>query len=212
MKVLFFSDAHGSEPALKLASRILDEFDVVIVGGDLTGPGSPDYPSRLLKSISRGGRSAYYVPGNADSLSMALPEGVTQLHGSKSQLGRYIIGGIGGSNITPFKTAFEIPDPVADTILTELGPVDILISHCPPKGCKCDKTGSGHIGSVPVRSYVDAHHPALVLSGHVHESHAVDNLSGTSVVNPGPLRDGRYAVISLNGIISVELKAETLKG
>src|SRR5579863_4082359 len=70
LKVLFFSDAHGSEPALKLASRILDEFDVVIVGGDLTGPGSPDYPSRLLKSISRGGRSAYYVPGNADSLSI----------------------------------------------------------------------------------------------------------------------------------------------
>ena len=212
MRVLFFTDAHGDEPALRLASRISDGFDAVIIGGDLTGKGSPDYPSRMLETIGRAGRPTYYVPGNADSLSLTLPDEVTSLHGSRSQLGRYAIGGLGGSNVTPFNTALEFPDPEAEKILRKLGHVDVLVSHCPPRGCKCDKTGSGHIGSTPVRAYVDEHHPALVLSGHVHESHAVDNLAGTTVVNPGPLKDGRYAVIDLNGIISVELKAESLKG
>jgi len=38
----------------------------------------------------------------------------------------------------------------------------------------------------------------------------VDNVHGTTIVNPGPLKDGNYAEVGLNGIISVELKKAEL--
>jgi hypothetical protein len=65
---------------------------------------------------------------------------------------------------------------------------------------------------VPVRNYVETRTPMLVLSGHVHESRGVDNIGGTTVVNPGPLMEGNYAEVTLKGVLSVELKAELLAG
>lgn len=212
MKVLFFSDPHGSERALKLVARVSQDFDAVIAGGDLSGGVSPEYVPRLLGSMVEKGKPLLFVPGNADSPELVGPPGSTPLHGVTARLGNRSIGGLGGSNITPFHTRFELEDSQAEDVLSKLGPVDILVSHCPPKGCKCDKVGRDHIGSLPVRRYVDSRHPLLVLSGHVHEAPSVDNLGGTTVVNPGALKDGRFAALDLNGVLSVELKAEPLNG
>jgi Icc-related predicted phosphoesterase len=117
------------------------------------------------------------------------------------------IGGLGGSNVTGMNTTFELQDSEARSILSSLGRVDILVSHCPPAKTKCDMAGGRHIGSLPVREYIEREDPAVVLSGHAHESRAIDRLGGTTVVNPGPLMEGKYAVLNLGAIVSVELKS-----
>jgi Icc-related predicted phosphoesterase len=210
VKVLFFTDVHSNEQALDWVAKRGKDYEAIVVGGDLARGGSQEFVSRFLHGALAAGRPVYYVQGNADAPETPLPEEVIPLHGLKSRLGRFSVGGLGGSSPTPFRTPFELTDEEARSVLDKLGRVEILVSHCPPKGTKCDKTPSGHVGSAPVREYVQRQKPVLVLSGHAHESRAVDNLSGTTVVNAGPLMEGKFAEVNLDRVISVELKAESL--
>jgi len=67
----------------------------------------------------------------------------------------------------------------------------VYVLHSPPRDTRCDVIeGGAHVGSRAIRAFVDRHQPALVLSGHIHESPRVsggwrDMLGRTPVVNPG---------------------------
>jgi Icc-related predicted phosphoesterase len=68
-----------------------------------------------------------------------------------------------------------------------MGRVDVLISHSPPFNTSCDILWDGkHVGSKPLRRYIDRYQPIVVLSGHIHESPGTDTIGKTLVVNPGP--------------------------
>ena len=46
----------------------------------------------------------------------------------------------------------------------------------------------------------------MVLSGHIHEDYGIRYADGTTFVNPGPARDGMYAIIEIDGgAVSAEL-------
>ena len=205
-------DAHGSPAALDWVGEHAGGFDAAIVGGDLAKGGPAGYGLSFLLALTKGGRAAVYVPGNWDEPDAPLPDRVVNLHGRTMTLGRRVFGGLGGSGPAPFKSPFELTDDQARAALTSLGRVDVLVSHSPPARTKCDLADGVHIGSVPVREYVLKERPGLVLSGHVHESRAVDRLGGTTVVNPGPISRGRYAVVTLGSQIQAELLAWTPKG
>jgi Icc-related predicted phosphoesterase len=207
MNVLFVTDVHMSESALAWSRDAAARYDAVIVGGDLEMGGRSGFAARFLGELLSSARAVYYVPGNADAPDIEIPDGVVKLHGRRERIDRMTIGGLGGSNVTGMNTTFELQDSEARSILSSLGRVDILVSHCPPAKTKCDMAGGRHIGSLPVREYIEREDPAVVLSGHAHESRAIDRLGGTTVVNPGPLMEGKYAVLNLGAIVSVELKS-----
>lgn len=209
MKALFAVDVHGSRPALDWVRRRGGDFDVLLVGGDLVRRGEEGFGREFLEATSAC-PLVYFVPGNADAPSSPVPEGVVQLHGKRTELGGLTVGGLGGSSKTPFGTPFELEDDSARSILSEVGKVDVLISHCPPSGTRCDSVLGRHIGSDPVREYVLREKPKLVLSGHVHEARGVDRLGETELVNAGPMMRGNYAVVELGRTISVELKNENM--
>ena len=74
----------------------------------------------------------------------------------------------------------------------------IVISHNPPKDTKVDKITSGlHVGSALYRTFLETYQPLLAVSGHVHEAAAVDTIGKTTVINPGPLMEGCYAVVDI---------------
>ncbi|MGQ9468288.1 MAG: metallophosphoesterase family protein [Nitrososphaerales archaeon] len=112
-----------------------------------------------------------------------------------------IFCGIGGLNPTPFNTPFELDDDRAYELLLRLpNRIDVLISHASPYGTKCDRSYKGnHIGSKPVRSFIEKVKPKVVISGHVHEARSMDVLGETLIVNPGPAMNGFYAIIFING-------------
>lgn len=214
MKVLFLADVHTSEDALRWVRKKGGRYDAIIVGGDFAkgSPQSQEFAGRFLEAALSSNDRVFYVQGNADFPDTPIPGATVALHGRTTTLGKHRVGGLGGSNLTPFNTPFELKDEEADRVLGSLSHVDILVSHCPPRGTKCDMVPAGHVGSLPMRRYVERERPLIVLSGHAHEARAVDDLGGTTVVNPGPLREGRFAEVSLDGVVSVELKAESLKG
>jgi Icc-related predicted phosphoesterase len=83
----------------------------------------------------------------------------------------------------------------------------ILISHCPPKDTKLDRTATGvHAGSISVLQFIESKKPLLVVSGHIHEARGIDKIGETIIVNPGPAHMGRYAIIELGEKIHVKLK------
>ncbi|MDV3278596.1 MAG: metallophosphoesterase family protein [Nitrososphaerales archaeon] len=210
MKVLFVVDVHTSRAALEWIGRKGKDYDAIIVGGDIARSGGQDFVSEFLDAVASTGKTAFFVPGNADSSQTKVPTGVVPLHGRTATVGKHTIGGLGGSNPTPFHTIFELEDADATSILSRLGRLDILVSHCPPVNTKCDRAGGAHIGSAPVREYIIRERPYLVLSGHAHDSRGIDKVGDTTIVNPGPLMRGNYAEVRLDGLISVELKSERL--
>jgi len=81
--------------------------------------------------------------------------------------------------------------------LSKAGRLDVLVTHHPPKGV-LDRTFMGvRVGLKSIRELSLMVKPRVHLFGHVHESPGHQAYEGMVAVNPGPLRDGRYALIEL---------------
>lgn len=207
--MLFVVDVHAKKQAINWIERKADKYDLIIVGGDLCTLEETSFMFRFLEACLIF-KEVLFVPGNNDPANPELPTRVKNLHGKKIKLWDITIGGLGGSNKTPFNTRFELEDNEAEKVLSNIGKVDVLVSHCPPYGTKCDLSLGRHVGSIPVRNYIEKNSPKLVLSGHVHESRALDRIDGTTVLNPGPLMYGNYAEIMLESL-GAELRREKME-
>lgn len=119
---------------------------------------------------------------------------------------------MGGSLPAPVKTANEqTENEFADgfkKLETQCNTPALTVIHQPPINTKLDQVGSGdHVGSNAVREFLQRFQPVVCFTGHIHDSSGIDTIGNTTVVNPGPAKEGRYAVIKLeNGAAKVELK------
>ncbi len=204
--MLFVTDIHGSREALEWLLRAQKGYDATIVGGDVTSQGRQGFFTEFFTSLAESTNPIYFVLGNHDPKNAMVPGKARNIHGRREIIGGFVVGGLGGSNFTPFNTPFEISDDEARSTLSTIKNVDILVSHCPPFDTGCDVTyGGKHVGSRPVREYIETNLPRTVLCGHIHESRATDELKRTTIINPGPLMEGNYAVLHLRDTIRVEL-------
>ncbi len=185
IKILHISDIHGDRHYIGLLSDVARDVDAVVVSGDFED-------AETLDLLSGFGGRVYAVVGNMDP------------HSVRSRIQRYLIEGrvvgIGGFYLAGY--------PINIDSIRDLGPRLILVSHYPPYGTRVDVAWSGaHIGSKSVRRLVEDVKPLAVLCGHVHESRGVDRLGNTVIVNPGPLFNGYYAIVSISdyGAVNVEL-------
>lgn len=175
-------------------------YSLIIVGGDVGDIGAMD---RILAFAAASPRPMMVVPGNHDLPMTELWSGSSILHIASRKVGRYLVGGIGGS-LPVQGSPLEFDETEFLTMTRNLGPVDIFVAHQPPIDTKCDvafdnlsPTGMAHIGSVAIRKYVEEIQPRLGLFGHVHESPAVDLLGKTVIVNPGTFQSGNFAEIDI---------------
>ena len=204
----FATDIHHDGRVFPWLQRATSAYDVVAIGGDLDDPcaGLPGLKlnhvmhklkpnsvrDKIFEFSAKGPRRRVLVVlGNHDN-----PD-PRALHGTSVDVDGLVIGGVGGSLPTG-RFPFQLEEGDYESILDRLGRVDVLIVHQPPLGTKCDISHAGeHAGSQAVRKYVLREQPMLVLTGHVHESPAVDRLSSTTIVNPGPFFEGKYAEVEL---------------
>jgi Icc-related predicted phosphoesterase len=76
----------------------------------------------------------------------------------------------------------------------------VLVSHTPPHATACDRLRSGvPAGSTAVRGFIEKYQPELCLCGHIHEARATDAIGTTQIINPGPLSEGGYIILRLEG-------------
>ncbi len=221
-RILVVSDIHASTSKLSKLSQV--ERDITIVAGDLAKCGSLEEAQAILDTLVSQSQPVVWVPGNCDNPQLASysgPKGSYNVHGRTVVVDGIRFIGIGGSPPTPFNTPFELSEEAIEEILSkaaeEMAASDgvesrdlILVSHSPPLRSGLDRVrGGAYVGSIAVRRFIEKYRPRLVACGHIHEAWGVSCLAGSTIVNPGPLAEGRYALVLYddeNGAISVRLR------
>ena len=202
MKILCISDLHGSS---NVCDKIGD-VDVLVVTGDITHFAGRERAIEVLEGL-KCTKKMLAVQGNCDNFDVneALVELGCGLHSRGEIIDGIGFFGLGGSDPTPFNTPQEYEEDVLWDFLIEGyekikdTKIKVLVSHTPPKDTKVDLAGSGHVGSVKVREFVEKYQPDLVLCGHIHEAKGSDKIGKTVIVNPGMYRDG-------GAIINIEME------
>ncbi len=221
MKFLILSDIHGAIANLDKLDAEFSKADAVLVAGDFAEFNNIPSGEPTLKHLLEKHDRMFCIAGNCDEPSFVdtLDEHDVCVQGSIVFSEGLVFSGSGGALKFTGATPFERDDEEILNDLrmaTELGEKDnlILLIHQPPQNTKLDVISAGaHVGSKLVREFIDEYNPLLVVSGHIHESFAIDTIGNTTLVNPGSLAEGRYAtaeVIKESGnwtVLKSELKS-----
>ncbi|MBG0777820.1 MAG: metallophosphoesterase family protein [Desulfovibrionaceae bacterium] len=204
-----FGDIHDD---LTLLPRIpdLDQAGCVIVTGDLTVGQGADRAHAILETIRRHNPNVLAQLGNMDRADTTA---YLESHGQNLHLRAHTlldgpdsvgIVGVGTSTPTPFGTPSEFPEAQISAWLDEAWnrkqdwKHTILACHTPPYDTTTDRIGNGaHVGSPGVRAFIERTQPDLCLTGHIHESRAIDHIGKTTILNPGNFGAGGYIHITL---------------
>jgi uncharacterized protein len=214
MRIAYVVDVHDRVDAVPQALAVIGPVDVLLVGGDITTFGTPDDAAEAIESWRPLAPRIFAVAGNMDSpaIDARLVELGVSLDGRGVAVGDVGIAGVSAAPLSPLHTPHEIPDEEfarrAAAGLHEVREcrVRILCPHAPPHGTACDRLRSGeHVGSPALRALVERAQPDLVLCGHIHESRGEDTIGSSRIVNPGPVASGHYALVTVEGGVSVSL-------
>ena len=150
------------------------------------------------------------IHGNVDRpgpLQEVLPDGFRYVHGEVVERNGLAFGFVGGGVPTPLQAAGEVSDEEMESILTSIGPVDVLCTHVAPAITPLRRdvvTGREERGSDQVRDYLSAHQPRYHLFGDVHQPQAsIWRIGRTRCFNAGYFRaTGRYLRLD-GGIVQI---------
>ncbi len=162
--------------------------------------------------LAGSGRRCYVCPGNDDSVQtdqvIQRSHYVELVEGRVVDLGDgFSMVSTGYSNVTPWKTFRELPEPELARKLDSIIPPQaewskmVFNFHCPPYGSNLDEApqvdehlnvkDAGRalipVGSTAVRDAILRHQPLLTLHGHIHEGKGVARLGKTLCINAGSL-------------------------
>jgi Icc-related predicted phosphoesterase len=200
MKILVYSDIHSSEKAVDLLRSDTDRYspDLLLLLGDITHFGPASFAEEFISSITV---RTLAIPGNCDTpdvLKLLEEKGIS-LHGKIENIGGLGFVGFGGSNITPFDTITEFSeDDIFDALDAVMVKGAVLVTHVPPRGHVDGTSGGLHVGSTAVARIVEKYRPRLSLSGHVHEARGMVEDGGILFMNPGAVRKGYRAFVSIS--------------
>jgi uncharacterized protein len=215
MRILAFTDIHGSYDRIVEILSKETSFDAVIVGGDLTTHGTVSEAMSAIRRFQEIGKPLFAVAGNMDLPSFdAMYESLgVNINAKGAVLGEAGFFGIAGSPFTPMHTPYEISEEEirrrADAGWCDIQALrwKVFVPHAPPFDTKLDKIQLGkHVGSGAVRTFVEEKQPDVLVCGHIHESRGLDTLGKTRMVNCGAAGRGFYASIELRETIAIELR------
>ncbi|WP_297463246.1 metallophosphoesterase [Thermococcus sp.] len=204
MEVVAITDVHGRVEKVRKLTGILAgrRPDLILIAGDITHFSGWEVARKVLEPVLSLGVPVLAVHGNCDGRDVPklLEELGIGLHDKRVEINGVGFIGLGGSNITPFNTIWELTeDEIMKILERNYRPGDVILSHVPPRDTKADRIHSGlHVGSKALREFIERNQPPLVVTGHIHEARSVDRVGKTVIVNPGPLFRGYYAVIELD--------------
>jgi hypothetical protein len=210
---LAVADFHGQPDADANLSKFLKRgYDCLILMGDLTEFGPLSVAEDILVKAEASGLPTLAIPGNCDPKNIleVLDKHGVNLHAKLSKIGDVTFVGLGGSNLTPFNTPFELTEAEIKEELDKLThAIDqnfVLVTHAPPHDTLVDQTEDGmHVGSKSIRQFIEEKQPIAALCGHVHEARNKDKLGRTLIVNPGPIGKGHATELVVENGVSAEL-------
>lgn len=211
MRLLIISDIHGQMDNVRRLTSVLKGIELVLIAGDITTFGGAAHAAAILEPLLSQSVPVLAVPGNCDTegVDQYLESEQISLQGRSIQVGGYLFVGAGGSLPCPGTTPNECRDSHFETILSKalyrneanssfsVSKKMILMTHQPAFGTAVDTVAGRSTGSPSIRRFIETHQPVLAVSGHIHEAFGTDQIGSTILVNPGPLKQGRYATVDI---------------
>jgi Icc-related predicted phosphoesterase len=213
MRILLVSDLHYTLKQLDWVVEVAADYELVVLAGDHLDIASIVEPDAqiavMLEYLSRIARKTAVVAcsGNHDLnasnelgeraarwLEAARDSGVF-IDGSRVDLESVMV------TVCPWwdgpKTRVAVDQQLAADAAAVGDRTWIWVYHAPPDDSPTSWTGSRHYGDEQLSTWIEQHHPALVLCGHVHTSPWMgdgawqDRIGSTLVLNagrqPGPV-------------------------
>jgi Icc-related predicted phosphoesterase len=207
IQFVHLTDIHGVDFLISEIREDLKKSDFIVITGDITHFGKEKEAAKVIDQILVYNKNILAVSGNCD-----FPEVEKYLKDNNFDLNRTIKNirgitfyGLSGSLPCPGRTPFEYTEEKAGKWLAELAvkleptPIQIFATHQPPYNTINDKIGEEeHVGSREIRNFIENNAPALCLTGHIHEGIGIDTVNNCKIVNPGPFRTGKYAIITIS--------------
>lgn len=194
MKLLVFSDTHGSLAAFKrIEKKIkLQNPDLLVCAGDISifehGIGV------ILRKLNGLGKKIIMIHGNHEDDSTfrkysKIFRNIIFIHKNYYIENNLLFLGFGGGGFSITDREFE---KIAKTRFKKIIKENqdkkiILVTHAPPYGTKLDRLGRNHAGNKSFRHFIEKYNIDLAVSGHLHENFGKeDKIKNTKLINPGP--------------------------
>lgn len=209
MKFLVISDLHAANDKLDLLDSKFKEADAVLFAGDFAECFKPETGKEALERLCAKHESIFSVLGNCDNedfLEELEEKDICVENSLVFHEGLAFAGSGGGTKFTG-KTEFEREEDeiISDLNIASNAAADgdntlwnrlIIISHNPPVAGTVDSfDGEHHAGSQKFTDFIEKNQPLAVICGHIHEGCGITKLGKTVVINPGPLCEGKYALL-----------------
>ena len=203
INILVLADIHSQDITLQSIIDIILDFrtppSICIIAGDITNFGTIDDLNKTLNIITPNFDETMFVAGNCDPYFKIneLETSAKHIESRPYKLNSFTIIGFGGH------------DPLINQrILRKLNRTEenvCLLTHAPPFGTTADKVSfDRHAGSRELRHIIEKYpNIFLTISGHIHDSPTIDSINGCTIVNPGPITRGNFAIICIEEDFSV---------
>lgn len=208
MKILVLSDIHSR---LRPLRAILDSVlrnkvdpDAILIAGDLTDYGTEQEVTEVHSCI----RMRFPIPpvfeveGNCDRCILQRTS-LMNVH-LVSSLPVVSKGLIFGGLDWESSDGDEVASDCLESWNKRIEPCGehplVGMSHRPPLGSNADIRHTVHVGSPLIAEILRRTGPLVWICGHIHESASAGILNETFVINPGPAREGCFAILSIASV------------
>lgn len=194
MKLLAFTDIHGSLTALKrIEHKVkLENPDLLVCAGDISvfehGIGT------IFRRLNKLNKKIIMIHGNHEDTSTYFKysrifKNIIFIHKKHFVENNLLFLGYGGGGFSQRDKEFE---KLAATNFKKLiqnnkNKKIIFITHAPPYRTKLDKLGRDYAGNKSFRNFIEKYDIDLHICGHLHENfRKEDKIGKTRIMNPGP--------------------------
>ncbi len=188
MKILAFTDHHGSPNDFKFAKKKAKGVDLILHMGDFTI--FEHEIEAIMAEMNNMGKPVLFIHGNhEDDLIVEYLckkfKNLKFIHKKHYEIDGVVFLGYGGGGFSMIDKEFEKHSKKFEKAMK--GKKTILMLHGPPYGTKADIIMGDHVGNESFTKFIKKNQPEIVLCGHLHENfHVKSKIKKSVVINPGP--------------------------
>ena len=193
MKLLAFTDTHGSLTALKRIEQKtkMQKPDLLVCAGDISI--FEHGIIAIIRRLNKLNKRIIIIHGNHEDDTTfrklsKLFKNIIFIHKTYFIQNNALFLGYGGGGFSIVDREFEkISIKFKKIIKHNKDKKIILVTHAPPYRTRLDKLVQGHSGNRSIRYFVEKNKIDLLICGHLHENFGKeDKIRRTKVINPGP--------------------------
>ena len=201
MKILAFTDTHGSLQALRRIEHKVktQNPDLLVCAGDISI--FEHGIVGIVRRLNKLNKKIIIIHGNHEDDSTfrklsKLFKNIIFVHKTYHVENDTLFLGYGGGGFVMIDREFE---KIANTkfrkiIKSNKDKKIILVTHAPLYKTRLDKLIQGHCGNKSIRHFIEKNKVDLLICGHLHENFGKeDRIKKTKVINPGPF--GKIIVV-----------------